>query len=141
VITGAEAVVDGAVPVHEENGEGEVVVEGVDPQVDAGNVEDARADVALRRLEELFGGTSNLLVEGLAVPSGLSAEDDQEGLARGEGVPPGRLEIEPPGELRVTDVGGGLRPARSEEEGQDPGRSGTRHGSFSYHALPAHHPE
>jgi hypothetical protein len=84
--------------VHQERRERQVEVEWMAREIDAAQIRDAYADVLRVQGLEPGGRTDDLPVEGLAVLSGLSAEDDQqrtatlarEGRCFGEVVVPGR---------------------------------------------------
>ena len=80
VLPGAVATVDGAVGIEDESGEGKVVVELEELQVDGVGVDEADADELIEEGRKVIGGEHGG-VHAHAGEAGDAAEDDEEGFA------------------------------------------------------------
>jgi len=89
-------VVDRAVRVGEDDGQGQVVIEGVEAQIDIVDVRDANADVVSGQVPEGLRRTDNLPVEQTTVNSGFASKHDEDRPVLGPGEEPGFIEIVQP---------------------------------------------
>ena len=74
------AVVDGAILIGQDDGHGQIIIEGIQTQIYVVDVRDANTDIVLGDSFEYFGRTDNLSVEKAIVYSGLTSKHDEQRL-------------------------------------------------------------
>jgi hypothetical protein len=115
--------VESTVGMHEQDGEGEVEIEPEDREIDLSHVGNANTHVGLGDFNECSGRTGNLPIEGRAVLSGLSPEDQEERASFLGRLGTSLFQVgHPPEPIRVGLLGrggGGTREKKDEEENRN----------------------